>query len=307
VNAATTDKEATDASASEPAVVESAGVANATIQTLHVVAAVDEATVTHALEPAVVEVVYTLGVSVQATAEAAATDNEATDVSASEPAVVESVGAAAPALAPVDPFVSPPAEPLLISRAAQEQVVAGPHADQARDSISEQGVAVLSPVAAPSSLARYLKSIAWPLFLVAAVVLCGILALQAPATEQARQEFSPLSLFCLPGQQLPEVAQRWPKPKPDAATHCLLADLYGRSVVASWPVCNKSESPVSVAGKTPVQPPAKKKFRLCVGPNWRYYGMATGYGSERLPRRQQSLACFPSSPGWPGWYVSRDG
>jgi len=105
---------------------------------------------------------------------------------------------------------------------------------------------VLSPMAAPSGFVRRLKSIAWRLFLVAAVVLCGILALQAPATEQARQALSSWSLLGLPGQQLPEVAQRWSKPKPDAATHCLLADLYGRSVVASWPVCDKSEFPLSV-------------------------------------------------------------
>jgi len=238
-------------------VVESSGAANAAVQTLYVAAAVDEATVARALEPAVVEVVCTLDASVQATAEAVATDDEATDASASEPAVAELVGAA-PATALVDPVVSPPAEPLLVRQNAQEQVVAGPHADQARDSISEQAGAVLSPMAAPSGFASCLKSIAWPLFLVAAVVLCGILALQAPATEQARQALSSWSLFGLPGQQLPEAAQRWPKPKPDAATHCLLADLYGRSVVASWPVCNKSESPLSVASKTPVQPPAKK-------------------------------------------------
>jgi len=237
-------------------VVESAGAANAAAQTLYVAAAVDEATVARALKPAVVEVVCALDASVQATAEAVTTDDEASDVSASEPTMVESVGAA-PATTLVDPVVSPPAEPLLVPQNEQEQVVAGPHADQARGSISEQAGAMLSPMAAPIGFARCSKSIAWPLFLVAAVVLCGILALQAPATEQARQALSSWSLFSLPGQQLPEAAQRWPKPKPDAATHCLLADLYGRSVVASWPVRNKSESPLSVASKTPFQPPAK--------------------------------------------------
>jgi hypothetical protein len=192
----------------------------------------------------------------QKTADVAATDKDATNASASEPAVVESVNAA-PATALVDPVVSPPAAPLSTSQTAQEQVVAGPHADQARDSASEQEGAVLSQMAAPSGFVRRLKSIAWPLFLVAAVVLCGILALQAPAAELARQALSSRLLFGPPGQLLPEAAQRWPRPKPDAATHCLLADLYGRSVVASWPVCDKSESPLSVAGETPVQPPAK--------------------------------------------------
>jgi hypothetical protein len=119
-------------------------------------------------------------------------------------------------------------------------------------------------MAAPSGFVRRLKSIAWPLFLVAAVVLCGILALQAPATEQARQALCSWSLFGTPSQQMPEIAQRRSRPKPDAATHSLLADLYGRSVVASWPVCDKSASPLSVAGKTPVQPPAKLSVVLRV-------------------------------------------
>ena len=210
--------------------VESAGAANAAVRTLYVAAAVDEATVARALKPAVVEAVCALDASVQATAEAVTTDDEASDVSASEPTMVESVGAA-PATALVDPVVSPPAEPLLVPQNEQEQVVAGPHADQARGSISEQAGAMLSPMAAPIGFARCSKSIAWPLFLVAAVVLCGILAYQTPAAEQARQALSSWPLFGGPSQQLPEVVQRWPKPKPDAATHCLLADLYGRSVV----------------------------------------------------------------------------
>ena len=110
---------------------------------------VDEATVARALEPAVVEVLCALGVSVQAPAEAVATGNEATDASISEPAVVESAGAA-PATTLVDPVVSPPAASLPIPETTQEQVVAGPHADQARDSTFEQEGAVLSPMAAPS-------------------------------------------------------------------------------------------------------------------------------------------------------------
>jgi hypothetical protein len=243
-------------------VVESACAAEAAVQTFHAAATVDEATVVRASEPAVVESVCAMDASVEATAEAVATGNEATDGSASEPAVVESADAA-PATTLVDPFVSPPAAQLTIPKSAQEQVVAGPHADQARDSTSEhEGGAVLSPMAAPSGFVRRLKSIAWPLFLVAAVVLCGILALQA--TEQARQALSSWSLFGAPSQQMPETAQRWSRPKPDAATHSLLADLYGRSVVASWPVCDKSASPLSVAGKTPVQPPAKLSVVLRV-------------------------------------------
>jgi hypothetical protein len=251
------NEEATDASASEPAVVELAGAAEAAVQTFHAAATVEEATVASASEPTVVESVSALDASVHATAEAVATGNEATDACASEPAVVESVGAA-PAATLVDPFVSPPAAPLTIPQSAQEQVVAGPHADQAGDSTSEQeGGAILSLMEAPSGFVRRLKSIAWPLFLVAAVVLCGILALQAPATEQARQAQSFWSLFGAPRQQLPETAYCWSRPKPDAATHSLLADLYSRSVVASWPVCDKSASPLSVAGKNPFQPPAK--------------------------------------------------
>ena len=78
-------------------------------------------------------------------------------MSASGPAVVESVDAAAPATALVDPVVSPPAASLPIPQTAQEQVAAGPHADQARDSTFEQEGAVLSPMAAPSGFVRRLK------------------------------------------------------------------------------------------------------------------------------------------------------
>jgi hypothetical protein len=125
-----TDEEATDASASEPAVVELAGATEAAVQTYHAAAPVEEATVASVSDPTVVESVSALDASVfEDTAEAVATGNEATDACTSEPAVVESVGAA-PAATMVDPFVSPPDAPLTIPQSAHELVVAGPHADR---------------------------------------------------------------------------------------------------------------------------------------------------------------------------------